>query len=84
MDHLKWGEISFNKFMLVVSLEPDLDSDRRTGPLVLRGRSPSSRMEPHDMFQLSAFSESASAHDGMMHHEADVEEWPASRYASAH
>jgi len=70
------GEISFNKFMLVVSLEPDLDSDRRTGPLVLRGRSPSSRMEPHDMFQLSAFSESASAHDGMMHHEADVEEWP--------
>jgi FtsP/CotA-like multicopper oxidase with cupredoxin domain len=53
------GEIALNRFMLLVSLEPqDATADQgRTGPIVMRGRSPSSRMEPHDLFQVSAFAD---------------------------
>ena len=74
--HQVAGEISFNKFMLVISREPQLGGSERKGPLVLRGRSPSSRMEPHDMFQLAAFSESAETHTHGADHMASVEEWP--------
>lgn len=74
--HASAGEISFNKFMLVVSREPELGGSERKGPLVLRGRSPSSRMEPHDMFQLAAFSESAEAHVHGEGHMPTMEEWP--------
>ena len=51
------GEVSLNKFMLLVTAEPDGDLGERSGPIVLRGRSPSSRLEPHDMFQVSAFAD---------------------------
>lgn len=63
------GDVSLNKFMLLVSLE-SLPSaglaglTERTGPLVLRGRSPSARMEPHDLFQVSAFADPAAGHAG--------------------
>lgn len=70
------GEVSFNKFLLIVSLEPTLTGSQRVGPLVLRGRSPSSRMEPHDMFQLAAFSESAEAHMHGSDHVGATQEWP--------
>ncbi len=74
--HASVGEVSFNKFMLVISLESDLGGEARKGPLVLRGRSPSSRMEPHDMFQLAAFSESAEAHMHGEDHMGMTEDWP--------
>ncbi len=74
--HASVGEVSFNKFMLIISLESDLGGEARKGPLVLRGRSPSSRMEPHDMFQLAAFSESAEAHMHGEDHMGMSEEWP--------
>jgi suppressor of ftsI len=74
--HASVGEVSFNKFMLIISLESDLGGEARKGPLVLRGRSPSSRMEPHDMFQLAAFSESAEAHMHGEDHMGMTEDWP--------
>jgi hypothetical protein len=43
------GTVAFNKYMVLVSAEPSADVGERTGPLILRGRSPSSRMEAHDM-----------------------------------
>ena len=74
--HAIVGQVSFNKFMLIVSLESEIGGEARKGPLVLRGRSPSSRMEPHDMFQLAAFSESAEAHMHGEDHMGMTEEWP--------
>ncbi|MDA1028827.1 MAG: multicopper oxidase family protein [Bacteroidetes bacterium] len=74
--HHEVGEISFNKFMLIVSREAELGGEQRKGSLVLRGRSPSSRMEPHDMFQLASYTESAETH---VHGEGDkmsAKEWP--------
>ncbi|MEQ9105807.1 MAG: multicopper oxidase domain-containing protein [Rhodothermales bacterium] len=60
------GEIALNRFMLLVTLEPeDAAADAgRTGPIVMRGRSPSSRMEPHDLFQLSAFADPIRSEEG--------------------
>lgn len=58
------GEVSLNKFMVLVTAEPEGDLEERTGPIVLRGRSPSSRLEPHDMFQVSAFADPADLPEG--------------------
>ncbi|MFL5385768.1 MAG: multicopper oxidase family protein [Longimicrobiaceae bacterium] len=38
------GHVALNKFLVFVSAEPSADASRRTGPLVLRGASPSMRM----------------------------------------
>ncbi|HEX5724427.1 MAG TPA: multicopper oxidase family protein, partial [Longimicrobiaceae bacterium] len=38
------GPVALNKFLVFVSAEPSADVPRRTGPLVLRGTSPSMRM----------------------------------------
>ncbi len=45
------GEISLNKFLIMVSAEGPEVGDRRTGRLLLRGGSPSTRMYPPDMFE---------------------------------
>jgi FtsP/CotA-like multicopper oxidase with cupredoxin domain len=47
-------EIALDKFMLVISAEPSAAVISRTGPLVLRGGSPSTRMQPPDFQELSA------------------------------
>ena len=51
------GEVSFNKFMVFVTAEASLEVDQRSGPLILRGRSPSSRMEAHDLMALAPSAE---------------------------
>ena len=63
------GEAAFNKFNLLVTLEHDRDVTERTGSLVLRGRSPSSLMEAHDLLAQapSAFAEQSV--DSMASHE---------------
>ena len=63
------GEAAFNKFNLLVTIEHDRDVTERTGPLVLRGRSPSSLMEAHDLLAQapSAFAEQSV--DSMESHE---------------
>lgn len=43
------GRVGLNKFLLMVSAEPSVDVESREGRLVLRGRSPSSLMEAHDL-----------------------------------
>ena len=43
------GPLSFNKFLILVTAETSAGATERTGRLVLRGRSPSSLMEAHDL-----------------------------------
>jgi suppressor of ftsI len=47
------GEIALDKFIVVVSAEPSAAVTERTGRLVLRGQSPSSRMRPPDVLEWS-------------------------------
>ena len=51
------GEVAFNKFMVLITAEPSLEVDQRSGPLILRGRSPSSRVEAHDLMALAPAAE---------------------------
>ena len=43
------GEVAHNKFSIWISAEASPDVETRDGRLVLRGRSPSSRMSPEDL-----------------------------------
>jgi len=43
------GPVAFNKFLVLVSAEVSADVSERVGKLVLRGRSPSLLMDPHDL-----------------------------------
>ena len=43
------GRVEFNKFMILITAEASAVVAERTGPLVLRGRSPSMLMEGHDL-----------------------------------
>lgn len=55
LNHL--GEVAFNKYLVWVTAEADRNVTERRGPLVLRGRSPSSRMEAHDLMALAPSAE---------------------------
>jgi FtsP/CotA-like multicopper oxidase with cupredoxin domain len=61
------GEVSFPKYLVMVTAEATADVTERTGPLVLRGRSPSSRMEAHDLMALAPSAEEGSAAAGHEH-----------------
>ena len=45
------GPIAFDKFLILVSAERSADGEERTGRLVLRGQSPSTRMKPADFVE---------------------------------
>lgn len=47
-------EVALNQFIIVVTAERDSLSDERTGALVLRGGSPSTRMQPPDFQEFAA------------------------------
>jgi FtsP/CotA-like multicopper oxidase with cupredoxin domain len=51
------GEVSFNKYLVWISAESSPEVAEREGPLVIRGRSPSSRMEAHDLMALAPSAE---------------------------
>lgn len=51
------GEVSFTKYLVMVTAEASADAPERTGPLVLRGRSPSARMEQHDLLAVAPSAE---------------------------
>ena len=55
------GEVAFNKYIVLVTAEVSAQATVRGGPLVLRGRSPSSRMEAHDLMALAPAAEVAGA-----------------------
>ena len=63
------GHVALNKFLVFVSAEPSADATRRTGPLVLRGASPSMRMGDTHLLGLGS---APAAHE---HHAADGG-WP--------
>jgi len=48
------GELALNKFLIFVSAEPSADVPERTGPLVLRGTSPSMRMTDAHLIAIGA------------------------------
>ena len=51
------GEVAFNKYLIWISAEVSADVEERAGPLVIRGRSPSSRMEAHDLLAFAPAAE---------------------------
>ncbi len=58
------GEISFDKFLVFISAEASADVTERTGRLVLRGMSPSIRMQQHSLLLMSrGGAPSHAAHD---------------------
>ena len=69
------GEVAFNKYLVLVTAEASAQVTERTGPLIIRGRSPSSRMEAHDLL---AFAPSAEEGGGapMDHEHADAWSMP--------
>lgn len=60
------GEVSFNKYLIWISAEANADVTVRDGPLIVRGRSPSSRMEAHDLLALAPSAESGPMGAGAM------------------
>jgi FtsP/CotA-like multicopper oxidase with cupredoxin domain len=60
-------EVDWDKFLILVSAEPSAEVEERSGRIVLRGASPSSRMQPPDLIQflLGAVPESSAV--GHMH-----------------
>ena len=59
------GRLSFNKFLILVTAEASAGATEREGRLVLRGRSPSSLMEAHDL--LAQAPSALRAPEGMAH-----------------
>lgn len=53
------GTVDFPRYMVLISAEADPEVTERQGPLVLRGRSPSARMEAHDLLATSPGAEEA-------------------------
>ena len=47
------GDVAFNMFTLLISAEPPGNHEERKGRLVMRGVSPSSLMEGHDLLQVA-------------------------------
>jgi FtsP/CotA-like multicopper oxidase with cupredoxin domain len=45
------GPVAFDRFLVLISAEPDTSTPERRGPLVLRGESPGLRMRPADNYQ---------------------------------
>lgn len=51
------GEVAFNKYLIWVSAEPSAEVGERSGPLIVRGRSPSTKMEAHDLLSMAPSAE---------------------------
>ena len=64
------GEVAFNKYLVWVTAEASADVVERSGPLIIRGRSPSSRMEAHDLLALAP-----SAEMGVLEMAGDASDW---------
>jgi FtsP/CotA-like multicopper oxidase with cupredoxin domain len=57
------GEIAFDKFLIFISAEPSAEVGDRQGKLVLRGMSPSIRMQQHSMLIVTRGPDSSAGHD---------------------
>ena len=45
------GEVDFNKFLIIITAEASVEVQNREGKIVMRGSSPSNKMEAHDLAQ---------------------------------
>ncbi|MGH7615357.1 MAG: multicopper oxidase family protein [Gemmatimonadales bacterium] len=72
------GRVDFNKFIVLITAEASAEVEERRGRLVLRGQSPSSRMQPPDVMQL-ALGVTTTPADPHASHDAGVRDasgWP--------
>ncbi|GIV59194.1 MAG: hypothetical protein KatS3mg043_0283 [Rhodothermaceae bacterium] len=72
------GEVAFNKFLILVTAEASADVTARAGRLVLRGRSPSSLMEVHDLMSTAPavlIPPATEARDGHGHEHGHTSGW---------
>ena len=70
------GEVAFNMFTVLVSAEPEGSHAERKGRLVLRGMSPSSLMEGHDLLQVAPLAlMGQEEHEHSMHGAIDKALW---------
>ncbi|MBH15746.1 MAG: hypothetical protein CME30_00495 [Gemmatimonadetes bacterium] len=51
------GEVSFNKYLVLITAEATNSVLEMSGPIVLRGRSPSSKLEAHDLLAIAPAAE---------------------------
>lgn len=54
--------VAFDKFLILVTAEASPDVTEREGKIVMRGSSPSNRMEAHDLAQIAPLAVFSSAH----------------------
>ncbi|HUP20021.1 MAG TPA: multicopper oxidase family protein [Gemmatimonadota bacterium] len=73
---VRLGPVTFDKFLVLVSAEVSADVERRAGPLVLRGASAATRLQPHDLASVLAAATPA-AGEGHTGHGETVGGWPA-------
>ena len=69
------GNVALNKFLIMISAEASADVADRNGRLVLRGRSPSSLMEAHDMLAQAPSAAQAPPTGGHDMHSMDGNAW---------
>ena len=62
------GEVALNQFIVLISAEASPDVTRREGRLVLRGRSPSMRIQPDNHLMLPTTGQKSSMHERMWPH----------------
>jgi suppressor of ftsI len=73
------GPVALNQFLVLISAEPSADVAERTGPLVLRGASASTRLAPHEIAPVLAagIPGDAGRHGGDAHAHPAAGEAPA-------
>ena len=74
------GEVAFNMFTILISAESSPNVEERSGRLVLRGMSPSSKMEGHDLLQVAPLAlinarQTEDIHHHGMHDSSGDQEW---------
>src|SRR5690606_22370912 len=70
------GQVTFDRFFLIVTAEPAADGEAWTGPPVLRGTSAAVRMQPHDIaFVLAGMLERDTTAGVHEHHARDTSGW---------
>ncbi|HSM36510.1 MAG TPA: multicopper oxidase family protein, partial [Longimicrobiales bacterium] len=68
------GRVDFSAFLILVTAEASADVTERRGPIVLRGRSPSTRLAAHDLLATAPAAETGGARaNGEDHRHGDAD-----------
>jgi len=65
------GTVAMDRFVIMISAEPDTAAPSRQGPVLLRGESASSRLRPPDLFQFAIGATGGAAPSGHHQHAAE-------------